>query len=156
MLDAQSCDIHSGPVTAVGQLKPVVAICEISLSGLSNQLNRLVIPRGTSLSSLLRDRRRRAQLHHSLAGVRKISLQKLADEDWVLLRRSSAPELVDALTLPWAKAGFSPRVINEPDSLETVLTMVAAGIGVSLVPSCVRSLKQSDERSRLDAGVRTI
>lgn len=41
-----------------------------------------------------------------------------------------------------AKAGFSPRVINEPASWHTVVTMVAAGIGVSLAPSCVRSFQQ--------------
>jgi len=79
---------------------------------------------------------------HALAGCRKINLEELADEDWVLLRRESAPELVDDFTLPCAKAGFSPRVINESASLHTVLTVVASGIGVSLVPSCVRSFGQ--------------
>ena len=79
---------------------------------------------------------------HALAGLRKIHLEKLADEDWVLLRRESAPELVDDFTLPCAKAGFSPRVINESASLHTLLTVVAAGIGVSLVPSCVRCFGQ--------------
>jgi DNA-binding transcriptional LysR family regulator len=79
---------------------------------------------------------------HSLAEFQKISLAKLADEDWVLLRRSVASEIVDALMLPCAKAGFSPRVISEPDGLQTVLAMVAAGVGVSIVPSCVRSLEQ--------------
>jgi DNA-binding transcriptional LysR family regulator len=79
---------------------------------------------------------------HALAGLRKIHLEKLADEDWVVLRRESAPELVDDFTLPCAKAGFSPRIINESSSLHTLLTVVAAGIGVSLVPSCVRSFGQ--------------
>jgi hypothetical protein len=41
----QSCDIHIGPVTAVSQLRPVAAICEISLCGLSNRLKRLLIQR---------------------------------------------------------------------------------------------------------------
>jgi hypothetical protein len=41
----QSCDIHIGPVTAVSQLRPFAAICEISLSGLSNRLKRLLIQR---------------------------------------------------------------------------------------------------------------
>jgi DNA-binding transcriptional LysR family regulator len=79
---------------------------------------------------------------HALAGLRKIHLEKLADEDWVVLRRESAPELVDDFTLPCAKAGFSPRIINESSGLHTLLTVVAAGIGVSLVPSCVRSFGQ--------------
>ena len=50
----KSCDLHNRPVTAVSQLKPVVSIREISLSGLSNKLNRLLIHSGTALPSLLR------------------------------------------------------------------------------------------------------
>jgi hypothetical protein len=45
MQSVQSCEIHIGPVTAMRQLRPVAAICEISLSGLSNRLNRLLIQR---------------------------------------------------------------------------------------------------------------
>jgi len=39
-------------------------------------------------------------------------------------------------------AGFSPRVINESAWMQTVLMTVAAGIGVSFAPSCIRSLQQ--------------
>ncbi len=79
---------------------------------------------------------------HALAGLQKIGLEKLANEDWVLLRRSSTPEEVDGFTLLCTKAGFSPRVITEPARMETVLITVAAGIGVSLAPGCVRSFHQ--------------
>jgi hypothetical protein len=37
MQGVQSCAIHIGPVTEVNQLRLVAAICEISLSGLSNR-----------------------------------------------------------------------------------------------------------------------
>jgi DNA-binding transcriptional LysR family regulator len=79
---------------------------------------------------------------HALAGLRKIRLEKLADEDWVFLNRSSVPELAREFTLLCTKAGFSPRVITEATRMQTVLTMVAAGIGVSLAPSCLRSFHQ--------------
>jgi hypothetical protein len=36
----------------VSQIRPVAAICEISLSGLSNRLKRLLIQRHSFLSSL--------------------------------------------------------------------------------------------------------
>jgi DNA-binding transcriptional LysR family regulator len=72
---------------------------------------------------------------HALACSRKISLEKLANENWVLLSSSTAPELVDGLMLLCTNAGFSPRVSNEPTRIQAVLTMVAAGIGVSLAPS---------------------
>ena len=79
---------------------------------------------------------------HALAGLRKIGLEKLATEDWVLLRRSSAPEVVDGFTLLCTNAGFSPRVISEGARMQTVLTMVAAGVGVSLVAGCDSRLNQ--------------
>jgi DNA-binding transcriptional LysR family regulator len=79
---------------------------------------------------------------HALAGFRKINLEKLANENWVLLSRGTAPEMVDGFTLLCTKAGFSPRVITEPARMQTVLIMVAAGIGVSLAPCCVRSFHQ--------------
>jgi DNA-binding transcriptional LysR family regulator len=79
---------------------------------------------------------------HPLARLREISLEKLANEDWVLLRRSSAPELVDALTLLCTKAGFSPRIIAEPANMQSMLITVFSGIGVSLAPTCVASFHQ--------------
>jgi len=79
---------------------------------------------------------------HALAGLQKISLKKLANENWVFLSRRTAPEMVDDFILFCANAGFSPRVINEPLSISAVLVMVAAGIGVSVAPGCVRSFHQ--------------
>jgi DNA-binding transcriptional LysR family regulator len=81
-------------------------------------------------------------VQHAFAGLRKIRLEKLANEDWVLLRRGSAPESVDGFTLLCRNAGFSPRVITEPARMRTVLMTVAAGMGVSLSASCFRSFHQ--------------
>ena len=39
-------------------------------------------------------------------------------------------------------AGFSPRIVNEPDFMATVLTLVESGLCVSIVPRCVASLKR--------------
>jgi DNA-binding transcriptional LysR family regulator len=75
---------------------------------------------------------------HALAGCREISLEQLADEDWVFLSRRSSPEVVDEFTLLCANAGFSPRIINEATRVQTVFTMIAAGIGVSVTPSYIR------------------
>ena len=77
---------------------------------------------------------------HALAGLRKIRLDKLANEDWVFLNRNPVPEIVCGFAVLCTNAGFSPRVINEPVWMQTVLMTVAAGIGVSLAPSCIRGL----------------
>jgi DNA-binding transcriptional LysR family regulator len=65
---------------------------------------------------------------HALAGFRKISLERLTNEDWVLLRRSSAREIVDGFTLLCTKAGFSPRVVTEPARIQAALMTVAAAL----------------------------
>jgi DNA-binding transcriptional LysR family regulator len=75
---------------------------------------------------------------HALAGSQEVSLEELANEDWVLLNRSTSPEMVDGFTLLCANAGFAPRVINEAARIQTVFALVAAGMGVSLTPSYIR------------------
>jgi DNA-binding transcriptional LysR family regulator len=79
---------------------------------------------------------------HSLAKARQGALEKLAHDDFVLFKRSEAPELVDSMIQLCAKSGFTPRLVSEPSMMQTVLMAVAAGIGVSLVPGCVRSFRQ--------------
>jgi DNA-binding transcriptional LysR family regulator len=79
---------------------------------------------------------------HPLAKGRSVMLGKVSGEDFVLFKRSEAPELVDSMTQLCARAGFTPRIVSEPPMMQTVLMAVSAGIGVSLVPGCVRSFRQ--------------
>jgi DNA-binding transcriptional LysR family regulator len=79
---------------------------------------------------------------HRLAKGKLGVLEKFAQEDFVLFKRSEAPLLVDSMTQLCARAGFTPRLVSEPPMMQTVLMGVAAGIGVSLVPGCVRSFRQ--------------
>jgi DNA-binding transcriptional LysR family regulator len=78
---------------------------------------------------------------HALAGSQKLQLKRLADEDWVLLTRGTPPEIANGYALLCKNAGFSPRIINATTP-EAALMMVAAGMGVSLAPSCYRSSPQ--------------
>ena len=79
---------------------------------------------------------------HPLAKATSVALAKLAEADFVMFKRGEAPELVDQMTALCARAGFAPRVVSEPPMMPTVLMTVAAGIGVALVPGCVRNLGQ--------------
>jgi DNA-binding transcriptional LysR family regulator len=44
------------------------------------------------------------------------------------------------------KAGFYPRVENQPKMLQTVLSLVEAEQGVSIVPACARNLRSNGVR----------
>jgi Transcriptional regulator len=74
---------------------------------------------------------------HALASSQKISLEKLANENWVVRKSHQSTRIVDGFRLLCKNACFSQRVVNEPGSMQAVLAMVAAGIGVSLAPSCI-------------------
>ncbi|SDE86941.1 LysR family transcriptional regulator [Terriglobus roseus] len=69
------------------------------------------------------------------------SLRDLRDEPFVLIGRStSATYHSHALSL-CALAGFQPNVVQEAKELFTVLSLVRAGLGVSLVPSTARRMR---------------
>jgi DNA-binding transcriptional LysR family regulator len=62
----------------------------------------------------------------------KLTLANLKDENWVMISRNRAAPfrgLVDELCLA---AGFSPRIVQESDSVQAVLAMVAAGTGIAI------------------------
>ncbi len=75
-----------------------------------------------------------APLAPSLGSVplRQVPLRVAADEPFILYRASY--HLRAATIAGCRAAGFEPRVALEGGEMETVLQMVAAGLGVSLVP----------------------
>lgn len=68
----------------------------------------------------------------------RIALSELADESLILYRRHSGPGLYDAILAACAAAGFSPRIAQEAPRMLSTLSLVAAGLGVSLVPASLR------------------
>jgi DNA-binding transcriptional LysR family regulator len=79
---------------------------------------------------------------HRLARQKVVRLESLAGETFVQFHRRGAPGLFDEVVSCCRRAGFSPRIINEPNFMATVMTLVESGLGVSLVPHCVRSLNR--------------
>jgi DNA-binding transcriptional LysR family regulator len=77
---------------------------------------------------------------HALARLRRIPLRRLADEPLVLFPRAQAPGFHDLLIGRLAATGASPRVVQYAPEMMTIIGLVAAGIGVSLVPASVAHL----------------
>jgi len=73
--------------------------------------------------------------------TKRVRIADLAQESFVLFHREGAPGLFDTITGMCNDAGFSPRVENEPNMMQTVLSLVEAEEGVSIVPACVRNLR---------------
>ncbi len=81
---------------------------------------------------------------HPLENAPSISLNELAQDRFVLYARESAPELFDAIVGLCKRARFSPRIVDNPRVWQSVLTMIEAGEGISLLPSCVQHLRSRD------------
>ena len=61
-------------------------------------------------------------------------LSGLRNEPFVVISRSVSASFFDHLVETCRAAGFSPRIVQEVNELFTVLNLVQAGLGVSLVP----------------------
>ena len=80
---------------------------------------------------------------HPLAKQKVVRLKSLASEPFVQFHRKGAPGLFDEVIATCRRTGFSPRIVNEPNFMATVMTLVESGLGVSLIPRCVRSLNRT-------------
>ena len=94
---------------------------------------------------------------HRLAGRKRVRLEEFADEHFVTLEPGyGMRKIFDALCV---QAGFTPRIAFEGEEAETLRGLVAAGLGVSLLPPPtlsrpgVRELAVSSPRAVREIGV---
>jgi DNA-binding transcriptional LysR family regulator len=74
---------------------------------------------------------------------RKIRLADLANERFILFHRQGAPGVFDTIVGACRSQGFSPRVENEPNSMQTILSLVEAEEGVAIVPASTSNLRSN-------------
>jgi DNA-binding transcriptional LysR family regulator len=67
-----------------------------------------------------------------------LPLAALAMEAFILYRRPAGPGLYDAIVTACRGAGFTPLVAQEAPRLPSTLSLVAAGLGISIVPASMR------------------
>ena len=77
--------------------------------------------------------------NHPLAGLNTpIQLLGLEPYDFVLYRRLAGQDLFDNILASCYQAGFSPNIVQEAPRLTSSLNLIAAGIGLSIVPEAIR------------------
>jgi DNA-binding transcriptional LysR family regulator len=81
---------------------------------------------------------------HRLARRRRVSFRDLRGEGFVLWPRRLAAETYDAIVERCRAAGFSPRIVQEAPQAHTLLGLVAAGLGVSILVRSYQSLRGGD------------
>jgi DNA-binding transcriptional LysR family regulator len=83
---------------------------------------------------------------HPLANESQVNLQMLANETFVLYPRAVRPGLADAVIEACEQAGFSPRVGQEAPQLSSTINLVAASLGISIVPRSMEGLQPQTVR----------
>lgn len=74
---------------------------------------------------------------HPLAKRRTVALGTLRHEPFVMFPRARGPAFFDQLMALCAASGFMPRIAQEAPQLD-IVSMVAAGFGVSIMPASMR------------------
>jgi DNA-binding transcriptional LysR family regulator len=81
-----------------------------------------------------------AMAQHAPGGT-AIALNDLARETFIVYARQLGPAFYEATIAACLKAGFTPRLGQEAPRVTSALSLVAAGLGITLVPACMQRMQ---------------
>jgi DNA-binding transcriptional LysR family regulator len=81
---------------------------------------------------------------HRLAGRADVALSDLSDEHFVIWPREQGPGFHDQVTRLCRDAGFVLDVAQEAYGMHGVLSLVAVGVGIALVPAGMASVRADE------------
>src|SRR6201996_4374666 len=79
--------------------------------------------------------------HHPLAGRERVQLSDLRDDPFITYPPQHRSVVYEAVIDACRRAGFFPRTLDEVAETSTLVSFVAAGLGVALVPASVQHLR---------------
>jgi DNA-binding transcriptional LysR family regulator len=91
---------------------------------------------------------------HKLAVSPALRLSALAEEPFVLYPDHPRPSWTEFVIGLCQQAGFRPTIVQRTVEIQTTLSLVAAGIGVTIVPKCVGNIQRKEVVFRRLTGVR--
>lgn len=91
---------------------------------------------------------------HPLAAADKVKLADLADEDWLCGDKPSSCRM--HVIAACRAAGFEPRISFESDDYQVIQGLVAAGLGVGLLPTLAHRDPSVELREIADEPVRRV
>lgn len=77
---------------------------------------------------------------HSLAHTSNLSIEALAQERFVMYPADYGTEFYDQITGLCRRAGFEPIVSQEAKQITAILSLVSAGVGITLLPASMASI----------------
>lgn len=77
---------------------------------------------------------------HSLAGRSSVALSELAKDPFITMPAAQGSTLREVTVSACAAAGFRPRISQEVTDPYTALSLVAGGVGISLMPESIAGI----------------
>lgn len=77
---------------------------------------------------------------HPAAALEQVPLELLRDEPFVLVPPQAGASLMEFVMQACAAAGFAPRIAQLAPQLASLVALVAAGLGVAMVPGSFRPM----------------
>ncbi|GAP57028.1 HTH-type transcriptional regulator TtuA, partial [Arthrobacter sp. Hiyo6] len=93
---------------------------------------------------------------HRLAAGESVAIGELRAEDFIMYTAGSRSVVNDAVIRACLAAGFHPQVAHESSKTSTQLSLVAAGLGVAVLPESVRSIALDGVQYRAISGTEPV
>ncbi|MEM5367385.1 LysR family transcriptional regulator [Paraburkholderia azotifigens] len=137
--DVQIDELVAGRIDAglvIGPLPPRYAS---QLSWLPLAREPLVIAMSTEMAARIESNEHAAEEWRDAP----LSLRQAGDAPLVVFPRRLAPGFYDIIMDCYGAAGLTPRVGQEAIQMQTIVSLVSAGMGVALVPQSLRNLRRT-------------
>ena len=77
-----------------------------------------------------------------LKGVHMATLRELPNLPLIIFPRAISPSLYDSILAVFRSAGITPVIAQEAIQMQTIVSLVSAGMGIALVPQSVSNLRR--------------
>ncbi|WP_321866266.1 LysR family transcriptional regulator [Paraburkholderia tropica] len=140
--DVQVDELVAGRIDAGLVIAPVPPRHAAQLAYLPVAREPLVIAMPAALSAQLGGAEAEADADDGWCAT-PVNLRDLADVPLVVFPRHLAPGFHDTIMDCYGAAGLVPRVGQEAIQMQTIVSLVSAGMGVALVPQSLRHLRRT-------------
>lgn len=83
---------------------------------------------------------------HALAGLARVQLRDLANEDFVGFPVKEGPGFESVVMAACQDCGFIPRFVQTASQMQAIVALVAGGLGIALVPQAMRAVAMDNVR----------
>ncbi len=73
---------------------------------------------------------------HPLAKLKMVNLSDFAADEFITFSPETSPNLHSLIIQCCSDVGFNPKIVQTAPQIQTHISLVAAGMGVSMVPEC--------------------